>query len=376
MEEIIYLNQKALKFLPWVRADFISEQGLTILRKKKVGDVVSISVKGKIYYAYFEGLDSKVPLKVFSADTNLISEHIKRALTTSIRIRSKIKIDSNAFRVFFSEADDVPGLIIDKYDDLVVIHLTSKGLYKHIELIESVITQELNPRHIVFKFGDSPIQASISKIVKEHDVLYEVNFASPQKTGLYLDQRINRKFLRDILRGNETVLDLFCYSGGFGLNALKAGCKKVVFVDESSKSLECLKRNLELNNISFDRVEIYQQNVFEFLKQKLRHSFDFIICDPPAFTRSKKHLPTAIVAYRRLVRGCLNFLSKDGFLLLFSCSHHVSLSDLERIIYQEALKNNFRLPRVLARLFQSPDHPFKINIPPTLYLKGVFVHIS
>lgn len=374
MAVVLPVSKRALRTFPWIKSEAFAQSSLSTLLNLNPGDIIHIQNDKDRYYAYFDGLQSKAPVKIFSTESDDLCANFERALASAAHLRKKLNINSNAYRLFFSEADGFPGVIVDIYDDIAIVQLQSSSLTRYLNVFKRAVLKFVEVNNVVSKIADEPIKLDQNKIVWENDIFFEVNFQNSQKTGLYLDQRDNRKILRNFLSGGEAVLDLFCYVGAFGLNALKAGAERVVFVDESRKSLERLKRNLILNDIQNSPISIVENNVFTFLKEH-KDDYDVIICDPPAFTRSKHHVTRAIAGYKALIKGCLKLLKRGGFMLIFSCSHHVTIDIIEKILIVEAKKAGRHDIKILNYLFQSPDHPYLLGFPPSLYLKGLFAQI-
>jgi 23S rRNA (cytosine1962-C5)-methyltransferase len=211
---------------------------------------------------------------------------------------------------------------------------------------------------------------------QEDGVYYAADFLEGQKTGFFLDQKENRKFLRSKAQG-QNVLDLCCYSGGWGLSALAGGAAAVTFVDQSAEALELARKGLLANQLqaksgfhSEQKTEFFQADVFEFLESAVKQNrkFDIVVADPPAFVKSKKNLPQAIKAYEKLNRLALEVLNPGGLLLTCSCSFHLSETDFFNLLLRAAGEERRPL-QVVYRAGASTDHPWILQRPETNYLK-------
>jgi 23S rRNA (cytosine1962-C5)-methyltransferase len=286
------------------------------------------------------------------------------------------------YRMVFSESDYLPGLIIDRYNDCFAIQISSAGMELKKDLIVKALL-ELYPdtKGIIEKnlsqirklegletfenviYGNIPDEI----ICSENGIILSVSLIDSQKTGYFLDQRDNRNFIQKIAN-DLNVLDCYSNQGGFALNALKGGAKSVTAIDVSQPALDKILKNMQLNN--FHNYEIVNSDVSDYL-QKIRNSennFDMIILDPPAFTKSKKTLHTAIAGYRKINKLALENLSKNGFLVSSSCSHHL----LEDRFFELIINEASRLGRNMTLVFrgmQALDHPVHLSMPESQYLK-------
>jgi 23S rRNA (cytosine1962-C5)-methyltransferase len=276
----------------------------------------------------------------------------------------------------------LPGLIVDVYGETVVAQFNTLGMDDAKDDIISSLTDILKPSGLILK-ADSSIRAlegakswvevALGKRealkkgqVREDDILFAADFIDGQKTGFFLDQRDNRRQLKKIAKG-KTILDLCSYSGGWGLSALKGGAKKVTFVDQSPEALEQAKLGMEWNSFSKDQGEFICSDIFDFLSKESK-AFDIVVCDPPAFVKSKKNLPQAIKAYKKLNTLAVKKVAPGGILFTCSCSFHLSESEFEEILKTVAQESG-RLAHVVYRGGQGLDHPWVLNRPESRYLK-------
>lgn len=296
-------------------------------------------------------------------------------------LRQSLLGDIAMCRLVFGESDLLPGLIIDKYSNYFAIQILSAGM----ELMKSEIVQALleifpETKGIIEKndtklreieglplistvlFGEIPEKF----ISQEQGVQLELSLSEGQKTGYFLDQRINRKFVRTISRG-LSVLDCYTNQGGFALNAGIGGAERIAAIDCSETALNAVKRNAELNGL---KIETIKADVAEYLSKAVERNekWDMIILDPPAFAKNRKSVPKAKAAYAKINRLAMKMLNPNGYLIASSCSHHVFEDVFKDAIYRESCKLGKQLKQVY-RGGQSPDHPILLSLPETQYLK-------
>ena len=352
----------------------------------KSGDFVKVYGKnGKFLATGFVNLDTYMALRIFSIEnTQLTKKFIKEKILSAYKKREKLKNFTDSFRIVNSDADLFPGLIIDKFKDIFVVQINTAGMENLKPFIISSLKEIFNPQAIYEKSDEKmrkleglPINNGIiygdkidEIIINEFNVKYSINLKKSQKTGFYLDQRKNRKIISEI-SSNKDVLDLFCYTGGFGINCALNNAKFIKFVEISKDMISFLKKNLELNNIT-ENFEIINSNVFKFLENENR-KYDLIIIDPPSFAKTKNEKKGAIKGYKYLLDRSLEILNKNGFLAIFSCSYHIDLNDLINSLKEVCFRNN-NIFEIKEFLFQDfTDHPYIVQIPQTLYLKGILL---
>ncbi len=341
------------------------------------GDVVYVYHKsGKFIGSAFYNPHSRINLRIFSfKEEDFDYEYIKKAILRAYEYRKNLGFD-NSFRLVYSEVDFMPGLIIDKYKDGFVFQVFSIGIEVRKHLVIKALIELFNPLFIYEKstghlrkmeglpyinklvYGEIPE----NYIIKINDVNFK--FFVGQKTSLFLDQSENYLKLLKYVKDGMEILDAFCYVGGFGLHFLKNFNVNVMFLDISEDALDILRENLSINEIK-GNYEIVNADIFEYLKSTNK-KFDFIILDPPAFTKSKEKLENALRAYNRMHRYAINLLKDNGFLATFSCSFYVKEEHLLESI-KNASKENFI---ILETLYQSKDHPWTLKFSESLYLKG------
>ena len=296
---------------------------------------------------------------------------------------------TNAKRLIFSEADSLPGLIVDQYNDTLVFQISTLGMERMKEGLLRVLADIVNPKFIYEK-SDSPFRKiETLKTIKKWCLydgetnieIYEgaakfiVDIEHGHKTGFYLDQRKARAALKEISAG-KTVLDLFCYTGGFSVNAALGGAKKVVGVDIKPEWLAMARKNAELNGVS-DKIEYREGDVFEILSDICAsgEKFDIIVLDPPSFVKEKKSIIAAAKGYKELNTLAMKSLRAGGTLCTFSCSYNMSNAIFSDVIKKSAAEAGKTLT-VLKRCHQDKDHPIVRQIPQTEYLKGYFFKVD
>lgn len=297
--------------------------------------------------------------------------------------------ETNAFRLIYGESDGLPGLVADRFNQGIVLQAFSAGMDRLLPTIAEIIDDLLKPDAIVvrnesmlrelegltlskeiLKGGRSPTE----QIIFDAGIFYEVDLFEGQKTGFFLDQRENRRFIRKISAGAR-VLDVFANDGGFALNALYAGARSADLVDISKETLARAEKNARRNH--FENYQLISEDAFAFLDRMAaeKETFDVVVLDPPSFTKSRKNLPIAIKAYKKLNKLGLSLVNPDGFLATASCSHHVSEEDFLQTIQQAALGTGKKL-RLIHRSAQPPDHPVLPAMPETGYLKFACFYVT
>lgn len=314
-------------------------------------------------------------------DLDFLKQHIQEALSLRMRL-----FNQPYYRLIFSEADQLPGLVIDRFAEELVIQINTAGMEQKSDLIcEAVLSVLPNTKSILLK-NDSQIREyeGLETYVKpifgtppEHVHLEEngVHFIAPlwtgQKTGWFYDHRMNRARLRDYVK-SQTVLDVFSYLGGFGIQAAQFGAKHVDCIEASRTACEFIIENAKQNQVE-QNVNTLCDDAFDAMKTLLhqKKQYDVIILDPPAFVKRLKDKKEGLIAYQRLNELAIKLLVPGGILVSCSCSMHVSLEDLMQILQRVAYRTHHQI-QLLERGHQGPDHPIHISIPETDYLKAIF----
>ncbi len=295
-------------------------------------------------------------------------------------------VNSNAYRLVYAESDGIPGLIVDRYADLLVLQSLTAGSEFWKETLAEILLQEtglatiyersdadvrqlegLQP--VVGLMHGTPLQLPIT--INENDLKFQINLQSGHKTGFYLDQRQNRLRVRALSAGRE-VLDCFCYSGGFTLNALAGGAASVVAVDSSAEALSLGRENVALNGMQAGDVEWREGDVFQELR-KFRdegRSFDLIVLDPPKFAPTAAQAEKASRGYKDINLLAFKLLRPGGILVTFSCSGGIDPALFQKIVAAAALDAGVEA-QIVEHLWQAVDHPVALHFPEAAYLKGL-----
>ncbi len=311
---------------------------------------------------------------------DFFARRIRRALAWRERTPG---LDLQMARLIWSEADGLPGVVVDRYGPHLVLQTLTLAMDRRKDLLVAALREVLAPETIVER-NDSPVRAAegLSPVtgllhgaepnpfrLESGGVSFELDLLAGQKTGLYVDQLGNYQATSAHCHGKR-VLDCFCNQGGFGLTAAKAGAQHVTLVDVSADAVRAVQENAAASGVA-DRIEAVAANVFDFLKEaeSADKSWDVVILDPPSFTRSKKNLGDAMRGYKEIHLRALKLLSTGGVLSTYCCSHHVSREEFLQVICDAAVDAK-RTLRLVASHSQRADHPILPTIPETEYLKG------
>ncbi|MCX7874800.1 MAG: class I SAM-dependent rRNA methyltransferase [Melioribacteraceae bacterium] len=366
-----------------------SNEILKIENNPENGDLVDVfDFTGNFLAKGFYNANSLIAVRVLSKQKEILIEKIiEDRLVQAFELRKQFYPNRDSYRLVFSESDFLPGLIIDKYNNIFVLQIYSAGIEKNIEIILKILKEKFNAKNIFTKhdsyfrkleglneedkiyFGEKETELIDDGIIK-----YKVDFNVGQKTGFFFDQCDNREYFGKFCT-NKNVLDCFCNSGGFGLHAIYNKCSKVTFVDSSITEIENVKNNLALNK--FDtKVELINSDVFDFMEEEIlkNKKYDVVNIDPPAFAKSKKSIPTAIKGYEKLNRLAMNLLNDGGLLFTSSCSHHINHEDFLSIIKNAATKVNKKI-QLFHFNHASLDHPILPAMPETVYLKFAMLKV-
>jgi len=375
---------------PWVFAGAIER----VEGEPADGDEVDLVSHGGNFVA--RGLfnsQSKIRARLYSWDEGvpLDADFFRDRLARAVRLRHdvlKLNQPDAGYRVAFSESDYLSGMAVDRYGDWLAVQFTALGLAHRREMIAGALRDLLNPHGIYLRtekgigrlegvdlhdellWGEPPPP---DLTIVEGGLRVLVNLAEGQKTGYFLDQRDNRLAVAGLCAGKR-VLDAFCYSGGFGLHAARAGAAEVLGVDASEPALELARRNASLNDLS--GISFETADVFHHLADlaAIRRQFDVVILDPPKFARNRGAVPDALKGYRWLHQLALKLLAKDGVLVSCCCTGLISQEELEDVIAQVAVDAKRDL-QILARRGPAPDHPIAITCRETGYLKCVISRV-
>jgi 23S rRNA (cytosine1962-C5)-methyltransferase len=314
-------------------------------------------------------------------------ELIERRLMAALALRERLG-DARYCRWVFGESDLLPGLVLDRYGELVVGQIATAGMEALREPIERAVRAVANPQALIWKNDTAArdleqlphvVQAAFGELPREVGVVEAgLSFAAPllegQKTGWFYDQSANRARLRRYVAAGARVLDVCSYVGAWAVTALHQGAGRALCVDSSASALEHAQANARRNGTS---IEPLRADAFDALKalSKRGEQFDVVVLDPPAFIKRKKDIPQGQAAYRKLNQLALRLLSQGGLLVSCSCSYHLAAEELLQAI-QAAARHSARFVQVLEHAGQSPDHPLHPAIPETRYLKAFFCRVT
>ncbi|NDV61386.1 class I SAM-dependent rRNA methyltransferase [Puniceicoccales bacterium CK1056] len=287
-------------------------------------------------------------------------------------------------RLIWSEADDLPGLVVDQFDEVLVVQALTKAIDEALPVIIELLQERLSPREVLLR-NDAPARKKEGLEIyartlsgeplkpfwaEIYNVQYYLDLEGAQKTGFYLDQR-QEHFKVATLAPDWRVLDAFCNQGAFALNCAIAGAREVVAIDSSQEALEQGRRNAEKNEVE---IQFLKENVFDYFSNNREERFDMIILDPPSFAPNRRSLQGAAKGYKELHVRAFNCLNPGGILATYCCSHHVTRS-LFREIIEEAASDTRRKIQIMYETGQPLDHPVIMNFPESEYLKGFVLRV-
>ncbi len=370
---------------PWVFSGAVSG----IKGRPADGDIVlAKDAKGQALALGFFNSRTDISFRVLTRDCEKMIDAAfwQERVGAACGLRRKlIGAKTNAYRLLNAEGDGCPGLIVDVYHDTLVISITTAGMEKQKQNILDALIFHLKPSRIYeqsagrsrgleglperkgFIYGDD--QRGAVRVM-ENGYWFDVDFIGGQKTGFFLDQRVNRERL-GALSQDMTVLNCFCYTGAFSVYAAAGGAKNVVSLDISKSACAAASEHLRLNGFPVADHPVIEADVFEYLRN-LRESFDLIILDPPAFAKTKRDVPKASRGYKEINMQAIRHLAFGGMLATFSCSNFME-EELFYKIVQGAARDAKADLQLLARLEAGPDHPLALGHPEGRYLKGLLV---
>jgi len=318
----------------------------------------------------------------------LNSDFLIKRLHNALALRQSL-FSEPFYRLVYGEADALPGLVVDRYNKILVVQITTQGMERIKDLITEALMSVLHPDVIMYK-NDSGIRQleELDRYVEtaegktpdtievlENNTKYEINTLAVQKTGWFYDHRSNRALTQKYVKGKQ-VLDVFSYVGSWGIQAATAGAQEVVCLDSSKAAIQSLIHNAEINGVA-QKVQTIEKDAFDGLKEldETGEKFDVIIIDPPAFIKRKKDHAQGLTAYQRINMLALRLLNNGGMLVSSSCSYHLKRTELMSSIVR-ANKGQHKWIQVIEQGHQGPDHPIHPAIPETEYLKSIFCRVS
>ena len=378
---------------PWIYdAEVIRTEG----EIENGGLIDAVSESGKYLGTGYFSETSRIRIRLLSSNANdtFGEPFYRRRIRYAIDYRKAVMGDDfSCCRLIFGEADGFPGLTVDRFSNLLVSEVLSVGTEKVKDLIYRLLIEELEKEQVVidglYERNESPIRkleglptgkgwyplpgketpASAVTEITENGIIYEVDVENGQKTGFFLDQKYNRLAVSKLAKGRR-VLDCFTHTGSFALNAAKGGAEHVTAVDVSAFAIETAKKNAQRNGLA-EKMDFIVADVFDLLPaliEKGGHPYDFIILDPPAFTKSRKTVHNAEKGYKEINFRALKLLPRGGFLATASCSHFMPSDQFVQMMKSAAKDAGVTLKQIEARQ-QAPDHPILWNVPETDYLK-------
>ena len=362
---------------PWIyRSDVAEAEG-------ESGDVVRVTDRaGRFLGLAFYNPQSEITLRIVAREDEETDEAWFRArIHKALAYRNALKVDADAYRLVHSEADGLPGLVVDRYGDHLVLQIGSAAIEKRLDWVLATLRDALSPAGVLLRgdaasrkregleVGIRDLAGEVPDLVvaREGPVRYEARLRTGQKTGSFLDQRENHEAAARFVNGAGNVLDVFSYAGGFALHAARVA-QRVEAVDSSGGALDAARRNAELNgleNLTFTRA-----SAFELLKERSDRGelYDAVILDPPAFAKARREVPKATRAYKEINLRAVKLLAPGGVLVTCSCSYHFSRELMEDTL-RSAAADAGRTMRIREWRGQSSDHPEVLTIPETRYLK-------
>lgn len=382
-------KEESLKrFHPWVFSGAIAKMDNGV----EEGDIVAVySYSGEfIAMGHFQIGSITVRVLDFAQrdiDADFFFDRLQKAfdLRKSIGL---IRPDNNAFRLVHGEGDFLPGLVVDVYDRTAVVQAHSPGMHFARNIIAEALLRIANGliKNVYYKSETTlPYKAQLdpqndyivggfeTNVAVENGLKFHVDWLKGQKTGFFVDQRDNRSLLEHYANG-RSVLNMFCYTGGFSFYAMRGNAKLVHSVDSSAKAIQLTNENVELNFPGDPRHQAFAEDAFKFLNN-MDDKYDLIILDPPAFAKHKSALKNALIGYRKLNAKAFEKIRPGGILFTFSCSQAVSKEQFRLAVFSAAAMSGRRV-RILHQLTQPSDHPINIYHPEGEYLKGLVLYVE
>jgi 23S rRNA (cytosine1962-C5)-methyltransferase len=377
---------------PWVYSSAIAET-IGVHEAGETVDVVDKDHRFLARGAYSPHSQIRVRIWTWDENTQIDAGFFLTQLKNALDLRKSLEnvIQSNAMRLVHAESDGIPGLIVDRYADVLVVQFLTSGSERWRDVIVNVLDELVKP-HSIYERSDVDVREleglhprkalikgdEFSDLVQiyEKDRRYWVDVHKGQKTGFYLDQNLNRERIRAFSDGRE-VLDCFTYTGGFTIAAMAGGASSIVAIDSSAEALSLARKNLALNHFSDEKVEWMEGDVFKLLRlfRDTGYKFDMIILDPPKFAPTPAQVHRASRGYKDINLLAFKLLRPNGLLCTFSCSGGVNEALFQKIVFSAAIDAGVEA-QIIERLHQSPDHPIALNFPEGSYLKGLIVRVK
>ncbi len=367
----------------WVFSNEIYENP----RQYSPGSIVEVRDMHEVFLGIgYINPQSLISIRLLTKEREEIDrEFIQRRISDAVKLRERLLGHRDAFRLIYSEGDYLPGLIVDKYSNCLVLQFLTAGMEEFKDTIVDILDELIKPEIMVLRnegrmrtLEGLPLYKEVIKgdlqklpVVNEDGILFEIDPYEGQKTGFFLDQRDNRTLLKKYVRGGKG-LDLFSYLGAWSMHLASTGAE-VMGVDASERAVMQAQKIAELNGLT-ERVSFLKDDVFSFLKDSLgtnEKKNDFIVLDPPAFVKSSSKIKEAVKAYRELNEMSMRLIKPGGILATSSCSYHLS-KEMFTDMLQTAARNAKRSLRLIEMRSQGADHPVLLAMPETEYLKCAF----
>lgn len=383
-------KEESLKrFHPWIFSGAISKYE----QEPEEGEVVEVYTSSKEYIATGHFQIGSIAVRVLSfVPCEINRDFWKEKLAIAYDVRKCIGVacnpNNNTYRLVHGEGDNLPGLVIDIYGKTAVMQAHSPGMHYSRNDLASALAEVMDGviENIYYKSETTlPYKAGLGQengfifggsnenVAIENGLKFHVDWLKGQKTGFFVDQRENRALLERYSKG-RSVLNMFCYTGGFSFYAMRGGAKLVHSVDSSAKAVELTEKNVELNFPNDERHKAYAEDAFKYL-DNMGDNYDLIILDPPAFAKHKDALRNALQGYRRLNAKAFSKIKPGGILFTFSCSQVVTKENFRNAVFTAAAMSG-RNVRILHQLTQPADHPVNIYHPEGEYLKGLVLYVE
>ncbi len=376
------------RFHPWVFSGAIEKIDESIAE----GDIVKVVSSAGECLAVGHFQIGSIAVRVLSFEDRAIDESFwDERLLSALRVRESLRLldedENNIFRLVYGEGDELPGLVIDCYKTTAIIQAHSVGMHLARRAIcESLIRLRGEKiKNVYYKSETTlPFKANLEQeneflyggtaddIAAENGLKFHIDWLHGQKTGFFIDQRDNRMLLEHYAK-DRRVLNMFCYTGGFSVYAMRGGAREVHSVDSSEKAIDLTDRNIALNFPKDERHTSFCEDAFKFLNSA--RAYDLIILDPPAFAKHRMALKNALKGYIRLNALGLASIQAGGILFTFSCSQIVTKEQFRQVVLTAALRAGRRV-RILHQLHQSTDHPINLYHPEGEYLKGLVLYVE
>ncbi len=370
----------------WIYAGFIH----AVRGQPVTGDLVDVVMpNGRFYARGLYNPASKIRVRILTFQEESITPAFWRErIAQAVRLRTRIASDTTAYRLTYGEADLLPGLIVDRYDDVLVMQTLSSGMDRRKEMLADLLCKATTSARVYLRNdaksrlleGLSPVTGFLrgdggtTIEVREGAARFLVDIARGQKTGWFCDQRENRLAAARLTAGKQ-VLEVFCHTGAFGIQAALAGASHVEGLDVSEEALILAREHARLNGVQ-ERCSYRAADAFEELRrlEQTGRQFDVVLLDPPAFARSKQAVPRALAGYKDINLLGIRLTKPEGIVVTSSCSHHVSDADLWKVLGRAA-QDAKRSVRLLEQRGQASDHPILATMPETRYLKCFILQV-